>query len=141
MTTPTPNAPVPTQRLRHEWIDLSPLYRVSNVGEPVRIGTDWDAAMDKAAAWGAAQAMQTFAPAPPPSDSEKTAVLTERERGNDPLRTMDARAWAAEFMKITGGTADEATMLAWFANAMMCGWDHHYWQSPEYEREVSNVFL
>jgi hypothetical protein len=58
MTNPTPGAPVPPQRLRHEWIDSSPLYRASNAGEPVRIGTDWDAAMDKAAAWGHAQAMQ-----------------------------------------------------------------------------------
>jgi hypothetical protein len=57
ITTPTPGAPVPPQRLRHEWIDLSPLYRASNAGEPVRIGTDWDAAMGKAAAWGHAQAM------------------------------------------------------------------------------------
>jgi len=47
------------------------------------------------------------------------------------VRTMDARAWAAEFMKITGGTVDEQTMISWFANAIMCGWDHHYWQSDE----------
>jgi hypothetical protein len=64
-------------------------------------------------------------------------LVPSDEQPNDPLRTMDARAWAAEFMKITGGAADEATMLAWFANAMMCGWDHHYWQSDEYKREIA----
>jgi hypothetical protein len=54
----------------------------------------------------------------------------------DPLQSLDARVWAAEFMKITEGTADEETMLAWFANAIMCGWDHHCWQSDEYKRLI-----
>jgi hypothetical protein len=66
-----------------------------------------------------------------------SAPVPPDERPNDSLQTMDARTWAAEFMKITGGAADESTMLAWFANALMCGWDHHYWQSDEYKREVA----
>lgn len=55
------------------------------------------------------------------------------------VRTMDARAWAAEFMRITGGTIDEETMIPWFANAIMCGWDHHYWQSEEYKQMIARV--
>jgi len=55
------------------------------------------------------------------------------------VRTMDARAWAAEFMRITGGTVDEQTMISWFANAIMCGWDHHYWQSDEYTQMLKRV--
>ena len=55
------------------------------------------------------------------------------------VRTMDARAWATEFMRITGGTVDEQTMISWFANAIMCGWDHHYWQSAEYKQMLERV--
>jgi hypothetical protein len=52
---------------------------------------------------------------------------------------MDARTWAAEFMRITGGTIDEATAVAWFANALMCGWDHHYWQTDKYKQMVASA--
>ncbi len=55
------------------------------------------------------------------------------------VRTMDARAWAAEFMRVTGGTVDEPDMIVWFANAIMCGWDHHYWQSEEYKQLMARV--
>ena len=37
--------------------------------------------------------------------------------------TMDAVVWAQEFMKINP-PIDEDTMRAWFANSIMCGWDH-----------------
>jgi hypothetical protein len=57
------------------------------------------------------------------------------------VRTMDARMWAAEFMRITGGTVDEQTMISWFANAIMCGWDHHYWESDEYKQMMARVLL
>lgn len=36
--------------------------------------------------------------------------------------TMDAEVWAKEFIRINGGDLD--MMRAWFANAIMCGWDH-----------------
>ena len=41
--------------------------------------------------------------------------------------TMDAAVWAATFMETQRkhGPLDEASMLGWFANAIMCGWDHH----------------
>jgi hypothetical protein len=54
-------------------------------------------------------------------------------------QTFDARVWAAEFMRITGGTVDEETAFAWFANAIMCGWDHYYWQTDKYQEMVAAV--
>ena len=39
----------------------------------------------------------------------------------DLQRTMDAQEWAKEFIRINGG--DEATMIGWFANAIMVGYD------------------
>ena len=39
---------------------------------------------------------------------------------------MDARAWAQEFMRIFGRRLDEiddALMVGWFANSIMCGFD------------------
>lgn len=36
--------------------------------------------------------------------------------------TMDAAVWAAEYVKLNPG-ADEGMMLAWFANAIMAGYD------------------
>ena len=67
-----------------------------------------------------------------PSDAETEVKLH---------RTMHARVWAAEFMRITGGIADEEAMLGWFANAIMCGWDHHYWQSDEYMQAMNRIQL
>jgi hypothetical protein len=52
---------------------------------------------------------------------------------------LDAVVWAREFMRITGGTADEETMIAWFANSIMSGWDNHYWRSDEYKQMVARV--
>lgn len=39
--------------------------------------------------------------------------------------TMDGAVWAKEFVRINGG--DEGTMIAWFANAIMTGYDHSRW--------------
>lgn len=42
----------------------------------------------------------------------------------------DATVWAKEFMDIFGdklNTIDESLMHTWFANAIMCGWDHYNW--------------
>ena len=58
---------------------------------------------------------------------------------NDLLNTMDARVWAAEFMRITEGVADESIMLGWFASALMCGWDHHYWQTDQYKQKMAKL--
>jgi len=44
------------------------------------------------------------------------------------LSTMDAQVWAKEFIKIIKKhpniPLDEETMIGWFANAIMCGYDH-----------------
>ena len=49
---------------------------------------------------------------------------------------MDANRWASEFVSLHGG--DHELMRAWFANALMCGWDNHYWTTPEYEAVVND---
>ena len=50
---------------------------------------------------------------------------------DSPLNTMDAAAWAKEFMHIFGkrlGEIDEGLMIGWFANAIMRGWDEAHWK-------------
>lgn len=56
-------------------------------------------------------------PAPPAPVSEPPI---------DPLQTLDAQLWAKEFMRIWSGRwaeVDEGLMIAWFANAIMRGFD------------------
>ena len=43
-------------------------------------------------------------------------------KANELSQTMDAAIWAEEFVRLHGG--DEGLMLSWFANAIMCGYDH-----------------
>jgi hypothetical protein len=38
-------------------------------------------------------------------------------------QTMDGRVWAKEFCRVTG-FQDEEWAFGWFANAIMCGFDH-----------------
>ena len=55
---------------------------------------------------------------------------------------MDAKRWAREFMESWGHRlkdVDEDTMRGWFANAIMCGWDNHYWTTPEYKAMMARV--
>lgn len=45
--------------------------------------------------------------------------------------TMDAQVWAKEFLRINSerlAHLDESDMIGWFANAIMCGWDHAHWR-------------
>ncbi|KKM03543.1 hypothetical protein LCGC14_1773390 [marine sediment metagenome] len=49
-------------------------------------------------------------------------------------QTMDASAWAEEFVRLHGG--DEGLMLSWFANAIMCGYDH---ASRENDKRVQSA--
>lgn len=46
------------------------------------------------------------------------------ERPDWPLPSFDARDWAKAFCKLNP-TMDEGTMIAWFANALMRGYDEH----------------
>ncbi len=46
------------------------------------------------------------------------------ERPDWPLPSFDARDWAQAFLKINPNTGlDEGTMIGWFANALMRGYD------------------
>jgi hypothetical protein len=52
---------------------------------------------------------------------------------------MNAVDWAKEFMRATKGSVNEEDMIGWFSNAIMCGWDHHYWSTDEYKQTVKNA--
>ena len=55
--------------------------------------------------------------------------------------TMDAKIWAEEYRK-RFPESDEGAMLTWFANSIMCGWDHAHWRlEPELQalREVEQA--
>jgi len=58
--------------------------------------------------------------------------MMETMDANDLHKTMDAQVWARVFMEYSKryGPFDEDTMLGWFANAIMCGWDHHAKNGP-----------
>jgi hypothetical protein len=43
---------------------------------------------------------------------------------------MDAAHWAKAFCEKFPGH-DEGLMLAWFASAIMCGWDNAHWEMKE----------
>lgn len=49
--------------------------------------------------------------------------------------SIDARDWVKEWLetikKDPSIPTDEGTMLAWFANAIMAGWDEHKRRSPD----------
>lgn len=51
---------------------------------------------------------------------------------NWPIQSFDAKDWAKAFIDTLGARIsyqlDEATMLGWFANALMRGWDERQWR-------------
>jgi len=61
-------------------------------------------------------------------------VTPEVGRDNDLLSTFEAKVWAERFVqRVTENPAiatDEGTMLAWFAGAIMTGWDEHARRYP-----------
>jgi hypothetical protein len=71
--------------------------------------------------------MQLVPVTPPPPEKEV-----------DLLQTMDGVIWAREFCRITG-FQDEDWARVWFANAIMVGWDHHRWSTPEYKAEIAQA--
>lgn len=52
----------------------------------------------------------------------ENANTPPKERSNWPLPSFDAKDWAEAFCK-RHPTMDEGTMLTWFANALMRGYD------------------
>jgi hypothetical protein len=57
------------------------------------------------------------------------------DRPDWPLPSFDARDWAKAFCKVNP-TADEGTMIAWFANALMRGYDEHAARAADAQPEV-----
>lgn len=58
--------------------------------------------------------------------------------------TMDAGVWAKEFMRLQrkfGWSADEDMMRGWFANAIMCGWDHRGWRETDKLRALAGELV
>lgn len=52
----------------------------------------------------------------------------------------DAQVWANEFCKRYPGVPNDEA-LGWFANAIMCGYDHHRYQSKEYKRSIRRALV
>jgi hypothetical protein len=54
-------------------------------------------------------------------------ALAEGVKAGEWPHTMDAQVWARKWMEITKDrpeiTTDEGTMICWFANAIMAGYD------------------
>lgn len=55
-------------------------------------------------------------------------------------QSMDAVVWADEWLEIIKENpsipTDRDTMIGWFANAIMCGWDHRTWK---YDAEFTSL--
>ena len=57
-------------------------------------------------------------------------TVTHGHDGKPWPQTMDANAWVTEFCK-HNRASDHGTMLGWFANAIMIGYDTARWQAEE----------
>lgn len=58
--------------------------------------------------------------------------------------TMDADIWAKEFMRIWGDKRQELDvdlMRSWFANSIMCGFDHANWRSQPVIDKLKGLLL
>jgi len=57
-------------------------------------------------------------------------------------QSMDAVVWAKEFVRINPNSTPEDVMLAWFANAIMAGFDEARRRyDPEYRRSIDAALL
>lgn len=63
----------------------------------------------------------------------------------DVLKSFDAERWAAKFLETLHDNPeiviDHDLMVGWFANALMRGYDEHYWQTSEYKRKVRHALF
>jgi len=59
--------------------------------------------------------------------------------------SFDAQVWAQEFVHLVEANpaiaTDEGTMIGWFANALMRGYDEHYWRTKEYKRKMRRILV
>ena len=89
-------------------------------------------------------------PAQPPA-ADPAAPKTSGEmsgKTSSPLGSFDARVWAKEFMRCNNGLSgpfvsshvqvDKETMVGWFANALMRGYDEHRWKTERQRTEDNN---
>lgn len=65
----------------------------------------------------------------PLSNVEKDPILSSEIKYNKLMSSFDANDWAKEFVELVKEkptiATDEGTMLAWFASALMRGYDEH----------------
>ena len=63
----------------------------------------------------------------------------------DVLKSFDAQHWAAAFLDTLRNNPeiiiDHDLMVTWFANALMRGFDEHYWRTPEYKRMIRRALF
>lgn len=61
------------------------------------------------------------------------------------LETFDAQKWAAQFLQTLRENPqiviDHDLMVAWFANALMRGYDEHHWRSEKYKKQVRRALF
>lgn len=56
------------------------------------------------------------------------------------VQCVDARVWAQEFRKVYPEVPEDEA-IGWFANAIMAGYDDHYYRSREYKRMVRRALI
>lgn len=95
--------------------------------------TAMDVTLQELQRWGIPQSSSPV-PVIPTEEQRLAADAITDENGKRWDRTMDAVLWAKAFC-ILYPNNDEANMLSWFANAIMCGWDHHAWKSSPQTEE------
>jgi hypothetical protein len=88
--------------------------------------------------WSRAAALRGEA-SPPPAPVDRDDIQAQLDTiGSDFTQSFDARVWAAAFVKhVTLRptiATDEATMIGWFANAIMRGYDEHARREAERAR-------
>jgi hypothetical protein len=58
-------------------------------------------------------------------------------------QSMNAVDWADEWLEIIAKNptipTDRDTMISWFANAIMCGWDHRTWRYDADYESLTNM--
>lgn len=66
---------------------------------------------------------------------------TNKETEINLVGEFDARVWASEFVRIVKENPnialDEGTMIGWFANAIMAGYDHANRRNNELDEELN----
>lgn len=68
-------------------------------------------------------------------DTQEPDSVSLGQDGKPWPQTMDAERWADEFCK-RNSASDHGTMLAWFANAIMIGYDTARWRQDHERRQL-----